>query len=266
MTRTRALCTSPIATPQHHTSAGHESAGSGFADGAGAHVVAIAVPTSSNYPNAAILCDVLTASASSITCRTRSHLPSNAGDALPPTLTPSPAAAITLAHCGDAPDSDTGKMACWARAVAQRRHATCAGDCTFAYSAEATPRLTGFDPGSAGESGVVKGGDALVIHGTGVLASCLLDLEAAKANVMPAYCMQLPVSSRWGRAECARCNHPPLARAAAAQCMLLMLLHRLPAATHHLPIDNSSTCRSARGHRAAPEPQRSCNRVLRWLC
>lgn len=130
-------------------------------------MVTVPVPLSTSYPNAALLCDVLTANATTIICRTRAHMPTNAGDAQPAVPAPSPASAVTLAHCSDKPESDTGKMACWARGVAQRRSAKCTGVCSFAYSAEDTPRVQGVDADMVDGLAVVKGGDHLTVNGTG---------------------------------------------------------------------------------------------------
>ena len=147
-------------------------AGEGFSEEASAHVVTVPVPRSTNYPNAVLLCDVLTASATEITCRTRPHAPSNAGDPVSTSgeLKGSPAGSVTVAQCADRPESDIGKYTCWSRAVANSAAAECTSDCTWAYMSDETgvPAhivggvLVNGTPGSR-----VVGGVTLTVNGSG---------------------------------------------------------------------------------------------------
>jgi hypothetical protein len=111
----------------------------------GAHVVTVRVPRSTNYPNSGQLCDVLSTTTTTLTCRTRPHIPFNAGDVVATGMraSASPPGRVIVAHCHDAPQSDIGKEACWLRAVSNAAAARCVGTCTWAYSADVTGSVSG---------------------------------------------------------------------------------------------------------------------------
>ena len=148
-------------------------AGQGFSSDPAAHVVTMPVPRSSNYPNAELLCDVLTASATALTCRTRAHKPVNEGDSvIRGGPAPSAAGAVTVVNCRDAPQSDAMKFECWARNKQNRATAGCTGACAFAYRREDTATVNASSVTVGGAPGAtVAGGDAVGVTGTGAISS-----------------------------------------------------------------------------------------------
>lgn len=129
--------------------------GAGFnAQEPSANVVLIPVPVSTTFLNGLVLCDVLNATQTQLTCRTRPHLATDAstGDPMARKVVPSfsaPGAPQVVLCDARIASSDTLKMECWgdgASPSAALGADSCLINCTFAYAWDATPAITSLAP------------------------------------------------------------------------------------------------------------------------
>ncbi|PNH07097.1 Fibrocystin-L [Tetrabaena socialis] len=155
--------------------------GTGFATGAaaGKNVVFITVPVSTTWLNGLIPCDVTSATATQLRCRTRAHLAADADASDPfaklvmPRSTPS--AAVQVVVCGDdmSTSPDVLRFYCFFQPRAARASCRGLGGCDYAYSWDLTPSVSGVSPALA------YPGDVLNVTGQALSGVASLELRSA---------------------------------------------------------------------------------------
>ncbi|KXZ47885.1 hypothetical protein GPECTOR_32g498 [Gonium pectorale] len=168
--------------------------GSGFAPGnrSGENVVLIPVPVSTTFLNGLVVCDVTSATATQIRCRTRPHLATDADamdpmarNTLPRPSGPNPGP-IRVVSCGSdatlssrSPAFDINKFYCAfmptsARAAACRDNGGDMSACSFTYTWDPTPSISSIS------SSLVFPGDTLTV--SGIYLGDVVSLELWTAN------------------------------------------------------------------------------------
>ncbi|GAX81121.1 hypothetical protein CEUSTIGMA_g8555.t1 [Chlamydomonas eustigma] len=125
--------------------------GSGFSTTLSQNVVLIQVPVSSTFLNGLVLCDVKSATNTSVTCVTRPCLSADATSADPNALLVQPTASapapVQLVICNPGLN-DVNKLVCWSQA--RTPAATCTANsttgCFFSYAAASTPTIQSVNP------------------------------------------------------------------------------------------------------------------------
>ncbi|KXZ47884.1 hypothetical protein GPECTOR_32g497 [Gonium pectorale] len=171
--------------------------GSGFAPGnrSGENVVLIPVPVSTTFLNGLVVCDVTSATATQIRCRTRPHLATDADATDPMAFNTQPRPSgpnpgpIRVVACGSdatlssrSPAFDINKFYCAfmptsARAAACRDNGGDMSACSFSYTWDVTPLVTQAYPS------MLFPGETLTVNGMYFNDAAALELRRADGTV-----------------------------------------------------------------------------------